>query len=539
MTLIRYLLLSLLVLFIFVPNVWATDVYYLFDNSASMYDGYPSPRGKDKFYYQRAEFQDFIRQYLGATAKPEDQVSIITFNRVTNVVLPPTTASSIPWERVLAPGGKLDVVGSRAPEDIKFTRMPDAVRELLQKLNGQKAVLWLLTDNIADNGASDEDADTREFYKLLATDKRVQMVSAYPLFRNPINSKSTLMIYGIMLGGNEPFSLAELKQWDQQYIGSDSIIKLMGQDAFQMKPLNRNTLELSLKDQLKLDAIDEDAPLTGSVDLVLTSGFHYHAITNASLNLVADDLKPERASISTIPGDKFTFAPAQPYKIEKIAPKSSYTFNVKFTTPNVSVSPSKNHFATLGADIFDETFNMHGTLRAHVDNVQLRLELPENMKRVFSAQSIPEIFRPEKIEMDELQIEIKSVVRNSGGRLLLLLLVGGLLAIGLIGFLIWFLLPQNYYLSFDDTFEYYRFYSLRRKGEVRIKSESGENLGQLKRGWGTDWKFVPKRNEFKRVSDAYSNLALARAEADDSDVAYRLYIRTKRPVTQKMREEGS
>lgn len=513
----------------------ATEVYYLFDNSASMYDGYPSPRAGAKFYYQRPEFQAFIRQYIAATSKSDDSISIITFNRVTNTVLPLTPVGDINWESVFPPVGKLDVVGSQSPQDTGFTRMPDALRELLAKINDKKAVVWLLTDNIADSGASNEAADTREFYSLLATDPRVQMVHAYPLLRDPINSKSTLMIYGIVLGDKEPFSLPELKEWDEKYVGAKTMVDLMGQDAFQMKPLNRNTLELSLKEQLKLDAIDEDSPLTGSVDLVIKSYFHYHTITSAKLNLRADDLKPERASISLIPGDKFQFSPEQPYEINNIRAKSEYSFNVKFTTPQVTVSPSRNKFATLLADIFDETFPMHGVLWAKVDDVQLKLEVPPTMQKAFGTQDIPEIFRPEKINMDELRMEINPTVRNSGGRLLLFLLIGALVLTGLISFIIWFFLPQNYYVSFDDSFEFYKRYSMRRKGEVRIKADSGENLGRLCRGWGTDWKFFPNRNEFKRVSDNVlgSNVALARSEAEDSDIAYRLYIRTKRPEAKR------
>lgn len=516
-------------------NATATEVYYLFDNSASMFDGYPSPRGTTKYYYQRPEFQEFIKKYIGATAKPDDQVSIITFNRVTNTVLPLTPLNSISWNNIFPPQGKLDVVGSQSPQDIGFTRMPDAVKQLLEGLNGRRAVLWLLTDNIADTGASNEAADTREFYRLLATDPRVQIVHAYPLLRDPINSKSTLMIYGIVLGEKEPFSLAELKEYDENYVGSSSMVSLMGEDAFQMKPLNRNTLELSLKEQLKLDAIDENSPLTGSVDLVLKSNFHYHTIAATQLNLRAEDLKPERASISLIPGDKFEFFPKQPYQISNIRAKSDYSFNVKFTTPQVTVSPSRNKFATLFADIFDETFPMHGVLWAKVDDVELKLEVPPSMQKAFGAQDIPEIFRPEKISMDELRMEINPTVRNSGGRLLMFLLLGALALTGLIFLLIWFFLPQNYYLSYDDSFEFYKRYSLRRKGEVRIKSDSGDNLGRLCRGWGSDWKFMPNRNEFKRVSDnlGASNVALARVETEDTDIVYRLFIRTKRPTARR------
>ncbi len=515
-------------------NASATEVYYLFDNSASMFDGYPSPRGTSKYYYQRPEFQEFIRKYIAATAKPEDQISIITFNRVTNTVLPLTPLSSVAWNGVFPPIGKLDVVGSQTPQDVSFTRMPDAVRQLINSLNGRKAVVWLLTDNIADTGASNEAADTREFYSLLATDPRVQMVHAYPLLREPINSKSTLMIYGIVVGDKQPFSLAELKEYDENYVGASSMVSLMGEDAFQMKPLNRNTLELALKEQLKLDAIDENSPLTGSVDLVLKSNFHYHTIS-ANMNLRAEDLKPERASISTIAGDRFQFSPKQPYQIDSIRAKSDYSFTVKFTTPQVTVSPSRNKFATLFSDIFDETFPMHGVLWAKVEDVQLKLEVPPSMQKAFGAQDIPEIFRPEKISMDELRMEINPSVRNSGGRLLMFLLLGALALAGLIFLLVWFFLPQNYYLSYDDRFEFYKRYSLRRKGEVRIKSDSGDNLGRLCRGWGTDWKFMPNRNEFKRVSDNFvgSSVALARAEAEDTDIVYRLFIRTKRPTPKR------
>jgi hypothetical protein len=518
-----------------IVNAAPTEVYYLFDNSASMFDGYPAPRGTAKYYYQRPEFQEFIKQYIAATAKPDDQISIITFNRVTNTVLPLTPLNNVSWSGVFPPQGKLDVVGAQSPQDIGFTRMPEAVRQLLSSLNGRRAVLWLLTDNIADTGASNEAADTKEFYSLLATDPRVQMVHAYPLLRDPINSKSTLMIYGIVLGETEPFSLQDLKQYDENYLGSSSIVKLMGEDAFQMKPLNRNTLELSLKEQLKLDSVDENSPLTGSVDLILKSNFHYHSIAATNLRLRAEDLKPERESISTIPGDKFQFLPEQPYQINNIGANSEYTFNVKFTTPQVTVSPSRNKFATLFADIFDETFPMHGVIWAKVDDVELKLKVPPSMQKAFGAENIPEIFRPEKITMDELKMEINPTVRNSGGRLLMFLLFGALALTGLIFFLIWFFLPQNYYLSYDDSFEFYKRYSLRRKGEVRIKSDSGENLGRLCRGWGTDWKFMPNRNEFKRVSDNFvgSNVALARAEAEDTDIAYRLFIRTKRPTPRR------
>jgi hypothetical protein len=416
--------------------------------------------------------------------------------------------------------------------------MPDAVRGLLARLNGRKAVLWLLTDNIADSGNDQEALDTREFYTLLATDARVQMINAYPMFQQPINTKTMLMIYGIMLGGNEPFAVPELQEWDEKYLGAASMAQLMGEDAFQMKPLNRNTLALALKDQLKLDAVDENSPLTGSVDLMLTSRFHYHTISSAAVELIAEDLRPDRASISAIAGKDFKFAPQQPYMVKEVQPKSSVAFNVTFTTPQVKVSPSRNHFATLFADIFDDTFTMHGALRARVNETQLRLQVPASMQRVFGANDIPEIFRPKTINMDELRIEFAPQVRNSGGRLLMLLLALTLLTVGLIAFFVWFFMPQNYYVSFDDTFEFYRRYSLRRKGEARVKSEAGELLGRLRRGWGGDWNFVANRNEFKRVSDAYSNVALARSEADESDIAYRLFIRSKRPVARSMSEAG-
>lgn len=515
-----------------------TEIYYLFDNSGSMYDGYPAAKSSPAdYYYRRPDFQQFLRQLINATAKPNDKVSFITFNRVTNVVLQPTPANTLAWETILPPNGKLDVVGATSPEDIKFTRMPDALRELLTRLNGRKAVVWLLTDNVADKGNSQEAQDTRDFYTLLAKDPRIQMVFAYPFFRPPINSRSMLMIYGITVGGNEPFSLDELEHFDTDYVGAKSMVDFMGEDAFQMKPLNRNTMKLTLKDQLKLDAVDESSPLTGSVDLELTSRFHRHTIGSASVELQAEDLKPERDSISTIAGKDFQFAPKQPYLVKDIQPKSSAVFKVTFTTPRVDVSPSRNKFKTLFADTFDETFPMRGALRANVKDVQLRLELPDSMKKVFGADDIPEIFKPQKIDMDELRIDITPTVRNSGGRLLFFILLGTLLLLGLIGFLIWFLLPQNYYVSFDDSFEYYRRYSLRRKGEAKVRSESEENLGRLCRGWGTDWKFLPNRNEFKRVSDTYCNVALARAEADESDIAYRLYIRTTRPKPKSMRDE--
>src|SRR5262249_24610213 len=153
-----------------------------------------------------------------------------------------------------------------------------------------------------------------------------------------------------------------------------------------------------------------------------------------------------------------------------------------------------------------------------------------NMQRVFGANEIPEIFRPDVVAMDELKIEFTPTVRNSGGRLLFFFFISGVLAAGVILFFVLFFLAENYYLSFDDTFEYYRRYSLRRKGEARIKADSGEVLGRLCRNWGADWRFIPNRNDFKRVSDVYSNVALARSEADDRDIAYRLFIRTKRPV---------
>jgi hypothetical protein len=527
------------ILFVCAAPARATEVYYLLDNSGSMYDGYPAPKsGPGAYYYRRPEFQNFLRQLVSKTSKPEDQVSIITFNRVTNEVLRLTPAGSVPWDNLFAPRGKLDVVGAQSQDDIKFTRMPDALRELLDRLAGRQAVVWLLTDNIADRGNSQEALDTSEFYTLLANNPRIQMVYAYPMLRPPINNTSTLMLYGIVTGTTIPFTVDELQEWDEDYLGAPPIVELMAQDPFQMKPLSRNTVELSLKDQLKLDAVDENSPLTGSVDLELSSRFNYYTITSATVELRAEDLKPERGSISQIHGDQFSFSPEQPYVVKNIQPKSSATFNVTFRTPQVSVSPSRNKFATLFADIFDETFTMHGALNARVKDVQLRLELPPAMQKVFGANEIPKIFRPEVVNMDDLQMEIKPTVRNSGGRLLLFLLVSALLAVGLIAFAIWFFMPQNYYLSFDDSFEYYRRYSLRRKGEARVKSESGEVLGQLCRNWGTDWRFIPNRSEFKRVSDTYSNIALARSEADDSDIAYRLFIRTKRPSPKSMSEES-
>src|SRR5262249_31543384 len=120
----------------------AEEVYYLFDNSGSMYDGYPAPKsGPGAYYYRRPEFQDFLRRLISKTSKPHDRISIITFTRVTNVVLQPTQASKATLDALFPPRGKLDIVGSQSPDDIKFTRMPDAVRELIARLDGRKAVL--------------------------------------------------------------------------------------------------------------------------------------------------------------------------------------------------------------------------------------------------------------------------------------------------------------------------------------------------------------------------------------------------------------
>ncbi|MBL8151168.1 MAG: hypothetical protein JNN15_14675 [Blastocatellia bacterium] len=515
----------------------ATEVYYLFDNSGSMYDGYPAPKsGPESYYYRRSEFQSFLREFVSKTSKSDDQVSIITFNRTTNRLVQSISQNSLKWEMLFAPKGRLDVTGATSPEDIKFTRMPDAVRELLSTTNAQRAIIWLLTDNIADKGNSQEALDTREFYKLLASEPRIQMVYAFPILKDPINRRSMLMVYGIVLGSQEPFSLAELKQWESGYLSTPDFINFCGVDPFKMKPLGRNTLELRLKDDLKLDAVDEDSPLTGSVDIAVSSKFNYYTISSAKVHLRATDLEPDRTSISRIAGNQFQFSPQQPYSLKNIKPQSETLLNITFTTPQVSVSPSRNNFATIFADIFDEEFPMRGSLQAHVENVQLKLELPPKMQNVFGANEIPEIFRPEKVDMEDLKIEINPRVRNSGGRLLLLLLIAALLIIGLIAFFTWFLMPQNYYLSFDDSFEFYKRYSLRRKAEARIKSDSGETLGMLRRDWGTDWRFVPDRHAFKRVSDVYSNVALARIDADESDIAYRLFIRTKRPVSKNINE---
>lgn len=537
MTLTRLLLLTLIGICLFKP-VRGEEVYYLLDNSGSMYDGYPAPKaGAGSYYYRRPEFQSFLKRVVEATARPEDTVSIVTFNRVTNVVQPPIKAAQLRWEALLPPAGKLDVVGVNSPDDIKFTRMPDAVRELLARLGGRKAVLWLLTDNIADQGASQEATDTREFYSLLAKDPRVQMVYAYPIQREPVNRLSTLMLYGIVLGTERPFPLEELKQWEEGYLSAKRVREFMGGVPFQMKPLERNTMELKLKEELKLDAVDEDSPLSGTVDIAVSSKFNYHVITSATIELIATDLEPERASISRVSGSDFSFSPEQPYTLKNIRPRSEASLNVTFTTPRVTVSPSRNGFSTLFADIFDEEFRMQGALKARVKSVQLRLELPEGMKRVFGAGDIPQIFRPEIVDMDELHMEMTPRVKNSGGRLLLFLLLGTLLVAGLIASGVWLLLPQSYYLSFDESFEFYKIYSLRRKGEAVIRSQSGEVLGRLCRDWGTGWKFLPNRNEFKRVSDIYSNVALARLDADERDIAYKLYIRTKRPASKATMEE--
>lgn len=532
------LLLLLLIGIAFLKPVRGEEVYYLLDNSGSMYDGYPAPKsGAGSYYYRRPEFQAFLKQVVAVTARPEDSVSIVTFNRVTNVVQPPIKASQLRWEALLPPTGKLDVVGVNSADDIKFTRMPDAVRELLARLGGRKAVLWMLTDNIVDQGASQEAADTREFYSLLAKDPRVQMVYAYPMQREPINRISTLMLYGIVLGSQQPFNLEELKRWEEEYISAERVREFMGGAPFQMKPLERNTVELRLKEELKLDAVDEDSPLSGTVEINIVSKFNYHVITSATIELIATDLEPERASISRVSGSEFSFSPEQPYTVKNIRPRSEASLNVTFTTPRVTVNPSRNGFSTLFADIFDEEFRMQGSLKARVKDVQLRLELPENMRRVFGAGDIPQIFRPEIVDMDELQMEMAPKVKNSGGRLLLFLLLGTLLVSGMIALGVWLLLPQSYYLSFDEGFEFYKVYNLRRKGEAVIKSDSGEVLGRLCRDWGTGWKFMPNRNDFKRVSDIYSNVALARLDADERDISYKIYIRTKRPASKATMEE--
>lgn len=468
-------LIAILLLLLPVHQARSENIYYLLDNSASMYDGYPQPKsGPQSYYYRRPVFQAFLKELIELTCKPNDTISIITFNRVTNVVQSPIKASQLRIDLLLPPYGKLDVIGATSPEDIKSTRMPDALEQLLAELGGRQALIWLLTDNIADSGASQEAEDTRKFYSLLANNKQIQMVYAYPIKHEGINNLSSLMLYAIVAATEKPLEVEELTRWEEEYISTKQLEKFMQGKPFQMKPLERNTLRLKLRDELRLDAVDENSPLSGTVEIVISSRFNYHVITSAKLELVASDLQPERDSISKISGSDFSFSPQQPYKIKSLKPRSEETFVVTFTTPQVSINPSRNNYSTLFKDIFDEEFSMQGTLTARVKDVQLQLELPDKMKGIFGTADIPEIFRPQAVDMEELHLELKPKVRNTGTRLLLVLLLAGILSTTMISMVVWLVKPRYYYVSFDDSFEFYKLYSLRRNQAATIKSDSGE-----------------------------------------------------------------
>ncbi len=562
--------------------------------AAGLVDGRPS-RSTQPYYVATPKLQEFLARWLDAAtpAAGDLGLEILLFNgqvfrlgesgvepfapstelRFARRISQASSEEIASWLRHI-PGNPYKV----DPQAPNTTDSRAALEAALAAVSDDEAILWLISDNIVDTGggtvADPEARLTTEFYRALDADPRVQMISAYPIFRAESCSwmcSTSLFAYGMYVSPFERPPSAEFHRLGGTTGGGPTADGLLWNEAMRqlaieysgeaasvgrgdlagvpirLKPIDTETLTIAFgRPALRCARAEFGQDLRCRARIEVQNALRHQTVDSARLSLSNEILRPRKERRK----DRLSWASAvcagqvqtlswrtldgrqgrgdEPIEIGPLEPLQKSTVEVSFRLPPVQVDMARR--STLFNVAFTNQIFLDGQLRADIEDFRTSLTIhPSRFASVYGSAQLPAIFRKREVGSASTTYRIQALLANDGQALALLVLIAGGGLAALVA-LVAMRFQRKQLTVVVDGVETARL-SLPRwsRREVEI---GGTVRAFIHRGWGADYKIVPKRGVRLRRDGAAWILKIG----DDIGQEHRLEIRrgwsSARPKTQ-------
>lgn len=457
--------------------------------------------------------------------------------------------------------------GGKAPNT---TDSPAALRSALRAIGDDDAVVWLITDNIVDTaGGANPDPDARataDFYRELNANSRLKMIAAYPIFlAEPCSwmCGSSLFVYGIYVssaphlpsarlrrlggttaagGGPAPDGLlwnTALRQLAAEHSGQAAAAgraELAGV-PLRLKPIDAEALAIDFgRPALRCARAEFRERLRCNANLVVRNTLRHQVADGVALSLSNDILLPyeERSTrrlewaSAVCPGQVETRAwqvagglsgnGKQDIQIGRLAPLQEARVRVSFELPAVEVDTHR--LSQLVRVALTSNIVLRGQIRAEVRPFTTSLALePQKFASVYGSGALPAIFREHVVGTStSASYPIDAQLANDGQALALLTLGGGG-GLAALCALVAMRFQRKQLTVVVDGIESARL-SLPRWSRRDVEV-GGVPRALLRRGWGADYRLVPRSGVRLRRDGAAWVLRLG----DDIGEEHRIEIR--------------
>jgi hypothetical protein len=542
-----------------------------------------SLRNGQPYYLETPEFREFLGVWLDAAtpSKGDLGLEVLLFNgRVfrlgTAAVEPFAPGEELRFERRLSRAGTPEIAswlssirGNPFEVDAQTAGITDsraALRSALAAIGRDEAILWLITDNIVDTeGGALADPDARlttEFYRELSAEPRIQMVASYPIFLGKPCSwmcSTSLFAYGMYvssferpdsaefhrLGGTTPDGGGpredgllwnpELRKLAAVYSGAQEKPDLAGVPV-RLKPIDTEALAIRFKSPaLRCARAEFGQELRCQARVEVRNILRHQTVDSAKLTLSNETLLPRKErghhrlawASAVCAGGLETLAwkiqggrqgrGDEPIEIGPLAPLQAAVVDVRFKLPAVQVDTGSR--STLADVALTNRILLHGLLRAEIRDFRTSLAIdPRRFATIYGSGQLPAIFRKGEVGSASASYAIDAQLANDGQALALLALlgvggVGALCALAVMRF------QRKQVTVLVDGVETARL-SLPRWSRRDLEI-GGVVRAVLRRGWGSDYRILPKSGVRLRRDGAAWILRIGEEVGDE----HRLEIR--------------
>lgn len=522
--------------------------------AAGMENGRPA-RGTQPYYVGSPQFQDFLARWLDAATPPESDLGleVLLFNgRVfrlgDNGMEPFTPDSELRFSRRVSQASAEEIASwlRQIPDNpYKVDPVAPSSTESRAALHravdaaGDEAILWLVTDNIVDEGTGSSDPDARltaEFYRELAGEPRVQMIAAYPIFRAEPCSwmcGTSLFAYGMYVSGFERPESAELhhlggttpqgggptadgllwnaslQQLAAEYSGRAAAVgrgDLAGVPV-RLKPIDAEALAIRFgRPAISCARAELGQELSCRARIEVSNVLRHQVVERARLRLSNELLLPrQERGRSRLPWASAVCAEQVKTRswqvrhgrhvlgdwieIGPLAPLRKKVVDVSFSLPPVQVDAFRR--STLLEVAMTNRIILDGLLKAEIQDFHTSLVIDkDHFAQVYGSAQLPEIFREGKVASAVATYRIDARLFNNGQALALLALLAIVVVGGLV-LLVAMRFQTKQLTVIVDGIESARL-SLPRLSRRELEV-GGIARASLWRGWGSGYKIIPRR----------------------------------------------
>ncbi len=490
----------------------------LYDASRSMYPGYTlgapaNPR--PPYFHEHAEFVEWLLRLLASQgerfgARTVELDAFYNVGRHPNVRIDTLYRSDSPGEL-----GKLATTRSGIEKGLEFFRpianvhqnpeagqhtyLLEAVKEIL---SGWDGIIWLITDNIveeAPNGYGHDSPDVNDlngFFFHLRDDPRYRSVHVYSYPYEMDGRKGALAVYGLLVSPDKPES-AVLESLDSRFFDMTDVFP--GGKHLKLRDLNVSPLEFSPVFTVRLMNQNDYFSSEGhrlEIDhsATVASNLTQHTVVSGAYEVFADELRPTEEAVSAygvapLPSDLLTESKGN---LPVLVPEGSVTITGSLSGREAIRLKGMGLLSKIRWALAGDPIKYESDIHILFSNLKLNFE-PQRLDEVYGMSRALAVFG---INSGITTLDDQKVTRHISlsvsppaaiGWLLLALL---LVALGVIGLVLWLLLRKSNYRvtkAGEATVV-----PLRPLGNHDVRHE-GLLLGHLRRRLSRDFVFLPHR----------------------------------------------